>query len=130
MQLHYYIDTTPKFCTTLTKPDNVNYVYTYLPIIVSVIVIILIITILLNASCLSIHCVRNTYIGIFYYYFIIVDHLLSALFHNSTYPFTITVFLSLRDAEILYQMFIITMILHNIYVTFMLSYHYNGGETQ
>ena len=32
MQLHYYIDTTPNFCTTLTKPDNVNYVYTYLPV--------------------------------------------------------------------------------------------------
>ena len=30
MQLHYYIDTTPNFCTTLTKPDKVNYVYTYL----------------------------------------------------------------------------------------------------
>ena len=32
MQLHYYIDTTPNFCTTLTNPDNVNYVYTYLPV--------------------------------------------------------------------------------------------------
>ena len=107
----------------------IMYILIYLFIII-VIVIILIITILLNASCSSIHCVRNTHIGIFYYYLVIVDHLLSALFHNSTYRFTITVFLSLRDPEILYQMFIITTILHNIYVTIMLLYHYNGGETQ
>ena len=107
----------------------IMYILIYLFIII-VIIIILIITILFNASCSSIHCVRNTHIGIFYYYLVIVDHLLSALFHNSTYPFTITVFFSLRDAEILYQMFIITMILHNIYVAIMLSYHYNGGETQ
>ena len=69
----------------------------------------LIIPILLNVSCSSIHYVRNTYISIFYYYFVIVDNLLSALFKYNTYPFTITESLSLRDADILYQMFIITI---------------------
>ena len=70
-------------------------------LIISVIITMLIIPILLNVSCTSIHhYVRKTYIGIFYYCFVIVDNLLSALFHDNTYPFTITVPQSFRDNEI------------------------------